>query len=481
MEKTWRNFMICLAGGILFHHLFYGKELGVSYPIYAMFLYLVFYARVAIKGKKQEWFHFVLGGSALLLAVSFGIFSNEPLLVLNFLIVPLLMFIHMVHTRRWDLEKWSNRLFIKLMFITFFETIIDFFNVIFSAGKTGKGVMHDQKGQMVKKIILGVLLSAPLLWTILYLLISSDQYFKQLLGKFPDWLYQANIGSMFFQVILVAVITCLLFAFFMTLAKPLVLNSGEGESRSMKLDTVIVSTMLILLNIVYFLYAAVQFTYFFTGDPSSSASAYTYAEYARRGFMELTLVSIINIGLLFLLTHIGKFEKRVLPNIIKLLLSLLVFFTFVMLASAYNRLSLYEQAYGYTYLRLYAHAFMVLLCILLGLALIKIYIQRFKLLKAMCIATIVAYVIVNYINIDRFIVSQNMKRYEETGKLDLYYLDRLSYDAIPIMIEQKNEMFNKLLKEKKMQLIQEETTWQTFNVSKSHAKQLLKEWTSNNE
>ncbi|MGM0877237.1 MAG: DUF4153 domain-containing protein [Bacillota bacterium] len=476
MEKTWRNFIICIIGGILFNYLFYGKGLGISYPIYAIYLYLVFFVRVSSQGKKQSLFDLFLFVSALLLATSFSLFSNVLLLFLNFLIVPILMFIHMIHARRWEMEKWSNRLFVKSMFITFSDTFQRFFKLFQFAGRIGKRFMHDKNYQIAKKIIIGFVLSIPLLWTIIYLLISSDEHFKHVLGKFPIWLYQANIGSILFQMFVVAFISIWLFAYFITLTKPLVMSEEIHEVQSVKMDIVIVSTILLLVNVVYFLYTAVQFTYFFTGNPSNASLGYTYAEYARRGFTELTIVSLINLGLLFLLTPVSNFQKATLPRIVKLLLSIMVIFTFVMLSSAYYRLSLYEQAYGYTYSRVYAHALMILLFVLLVLAMFKVIKEKFKLLRAMFIVTLLAYVIVNYLNIDRFIISQNMNRFEETGKIDVNYLGALSYESIPVLIEQDNEKFNELLKEKAVELNQGTTDWQSFNFSISRAKHLLDGW-----
>ncbi|WP_226670418.1 DUF4153 domain-containing protein [Metabacillus litoralis] len=476
MEKTWKNGLICLMGGILFHYLFYGKALGISYPLYILYIYLVFYFRVPSNGNREKIVDFLLLGSAVMLSLTFVLFNNGILLFLNFLMVPALIFIHMVHARRWNFDQWGNRLFIKSMVFTFFETILKFFNLFQFFANISKRNMNDQSFQMAKKIMIGIFISIPLLWTILYLLISSDQHFEQLLGQLPNWFYDANIGSLVFQLVLVLVITLWLFAFFITLSKPLVIPGQVEETQPVKMDIVIVSTVLLLLNFVYFLYSAVQFTYFFTGDPSSTSLSYTYAEYARRGFNELTLVSIINLGILFVLTHIGKFPKQVLPKMIKLLLSMIVIFTFVMLGSAYYRLSLYEQAYGYTYSRLYAHAFMILLVVLLALAMFKVFKEKFKLLRAMFIVSLLAYVLVNYLNMDQLIVKQNMARYAETGKLDVSYLQSLSYDAILTLIKSDNELFKEILKNKKVELMDDNENWQSYNFSRSKARKLLEKW-----
>jgi hypothetical protein len=40
----------------------------------------------------------------------------------------------------------------------------------------------------------------------------------------------------------------------------------------------------------------------------------------------------------------------------------------------------------------------------------------------------------NVVNPDAFIARQNLARYQAIGKLDMYYLTRLSDDAIPILV-----------------------------------------------
>ena len=107
------------------------------------------------------------------------------------------------------------------------------------------------------------------------------------------------------------------------------------------------------------------------------------------------------------------------------------------MASAFTRLSLYEQAYGFTTLRLYSHAFIILLAIVFCLLLYKICKDKreetFPFRVFILIALFLA--VMNFLNPDKFIARRNIERFTATGKLDIYYLSRLSSDAIPDTIK----------------------------------------------
>ncbi|MDZ7837537.1 MAG: DUF4173 domain-containing protein [Actinomycetota bacterium] len=124
-------------------------------------------------------------------------------------------------------------------------------------------------------------------------------------------------------------------------------------------------TVLSLLNIVFCVFSIIQFKYLFGGENFIQPSVFTYAEYARRGFFELVAVSVINFLIILIAVSFLKKESKNVTIAIRILLSLVAGFTFVMIASAFYRMSLYEQAYGFTYLRIFVQAFMVLLFFLL--------------------------------------------------------------------------------------------------------------------
>ena len=90
----------------------------------------------------------------------------------------------------------------------------------------------------------------------------------------------------------------------------------EGSLKPIGMDGIITLTVLLLFNIVYILFIAVQFKYFFSG---TLEDGFTYAEYARRGFFELLFVTLINLSITIAVitltkTVYGLLKKAISPG-----------------------------------------------------------------------------------------------------------------------------------------------------------------------
>jgi hypothetical protein len=106
-----------------------------------------------------------------------------------------------------------------------------------------------------------------------------------------------------------------------------------------------------------------------------------------------------------------------------------------LLASAFQRMLFYEQAYGYTQLRLYTHSFMIWLTIVLGLFLLALLRSKPRLFVLGGFVSALAYLaVLNIANPDALIVRENVARYHSSGAIDAYYLAGLSADATPDLV-----------------------------------------------
>jgi hypothetical protein len=203
----------------------------------------------------------------------------------------------------------------------------------------------------------------------------------------------------------------------------------------------------------------------------------TYAQYARKGFFELLVVTLINFTILLIGIIFKPKDSKATDRIMKVLHSLLVVFTIVILVSAYKRMSIYEAAFGFTYLRVLTHSFMMLLFVLLLVALYKIWVDRISLLKSYMVVSLIAYMVINFVNIDALITTKNIERYNTTGDLDTHYLTKLSYDSIPAFVDlfMENELSNniKLYLEDAQDELSKKQDWPSFNLSKLRAKRAL--------
>jgi hypothetical protein len=129
------------------------------------------------------------------------------------------------------------------------------------------------------------------------------------------------------------------------------------------------------------------------------------------------------------------YRKREEENLFRSLVLLMVALTLVILIAAFQRLNLYENAYGYTRIRVMSGTFMIWLAILLSALLIAILRHRREVFWIGCIVTGLGFILtLNLMNMDGFIANHNIARFEDAGKLDVGYLLSLSDDAIPTVV-----------------------------------------------
>jgi hypothetical protein len=94
---------------------------------------------------------------------------------------------------------------------------------------------------------------------------------------------------------------------------------------------------------------------------------------------------------------------------------------------------LYQQAYGFTRLRLFVDTFegwlglLVIAVAVAGVVRWGVWVPRFALVTG--VAGLLGLAVVNP---DAWIAEQNLDRYADTGRVDWHYLRHLSADAVPV-------------------------------------------------
>lgn len=194
--------------------------------------------------------------------------------------------------------------------------------------------------------------------------------------------------------------------------------------------------VLMAVNGLFALFLGLQVSYFFGNMPAVAGSGVTYAEYARRGFGELTVAATVaSMLVVWLDQHAERGEGEARARYAALAL---IFLVQLLLDSAYRRVSLYESAYGYTAARLYARVYMIgvsLALVALGIEIwshvdVKRLVRRVSLLG---VASVVALCCWNH---EAWIARQNIARFTSTGRLDEPYLVQgLSANAVPTIVQ----------------------------------------------
>ncbi len=195
---------------------------------------------------------------------------------------------------------------------------------------------------------------------------------------------------------------------------------------------------LVVLGAVAALFGAfllLQLSYLFGNAPLIRGSGVTFSEYARRGFAELTTVATLCMILLAALDHWAARGPREAWT--RIAAVAVVGQVEVLLISALHRLWLYESAYGFTTGRLYAHAYMVVVALFLGM--LGWGLARGStsgwLARRAAGTVVVAMAVLIYWNHEAWIVRQNVGRLFQTGQLDTSYLVwGLSPNAAPALV-----------------------------------------------
>jgi two-component system sensor histidine kinase BaeS len=174
-------------------------------------------------------------------------------------------------------------------------------------------------------------------------------------------------------------------------------------------------------------------------DYIEASTGLTYANYVHQGFGQLTLATALTVLVVWVASRRadeGTEDRRWLFASVGLLCVL----TLLVVASALRGMSVYQDAYGFTTLRLFVDVFegwlgFVVLAIMVAGALGR----GGWLPRVALVSGAVALVGLAAINPDAWVADRNLDRYEATGKLDLRYLQSLSADATPAIVERLPE------------------------------------------
>lgn len=161
----------------------------------------------------------------------------------------------------------------------------------------------------------------------------------------------------------------------------------------------------------------------------------TYAEYVHEGFGQLVVATILT--LLTIAVAVRKAPRETARDrlVLRVLLGALCVGTLAIVASALYRMSLYQEAYGYTVLRILVDGFelwlgvVVVMVIIAGVRLSGAWLPR-----AVVLSGAVFLLVFGLINPEGWVAQQNIDRFEATGKLDLDYLASLGPDAVPTIV-----------------------------------------------
>ncbi len=481
MKRKLPLVVAALLVGVVFDGLFFDKTIGVSAVVFTVVLLasLSFFLRQTRQRPTQDLR--LLGLGALAFSSLLFLRASPLLAFLNIAVVAYLLLL-MVHeiTNKQSWRQLSSQYFFRIVFRTPLAMLTEFF-AFFEPDPIPK--IATKRGNNSAPIIRGILLSLPILLIFGLLFSSADLVFGHYVSSIFS-IFEWNLPATFVAQLIVIgsasglSLGALALMFRRRKPEPAPTTSGWQQ----QLGTTEASIILGSVALLFFIFVLIQVTYLFGGVDKVVSGGYTYAEYARRGFFELIIVAIISLGLILILSR-ATARRSLQHRVLFMWLSgSLVIETFLIMLSASRRLSLYEQAYGFTELRLYSHVFIGWLAILFVLLLVQILREQERSFARYIFLTGLVFVaVLNVLNPDAWIARHNIGRYYQTGKLDIGYLDSLSADATPVIAQQLHSSdlklqrsINSLLYYQTSRAFGEQSTWQSYNVARERAKSIYR-------
>ena len=356
-----------------------------------------------------------------LLGLSNMLTASGILIFLNYAGIILLLFCllinHFYDTQKWDFSKYTGALL---------QTIFTGFTRIDQPFKSFD--LYYKKNNKLRNskliyVLIGLLISVPLLLVIFPLLLTADAVFYDLADTafsklFKDFDFGTLIGILFTTLVGIVFSHGILVEL---CGKHI--NPDIKEKKTM--EPIIAITFTSVLTLVYLCFSVIQIIYLFIGN-MQLPNDYTYAQYAREGFFQLLFVCIINLILvLFCMSHYR--DNKILKGILTVICGC----TYIMIASSTLRMFMYIGQYHLTFLRVFVLLALLVLSLCLTGVVISIFRPSFQLFTYMMVVVSVCYITFSLSRPDTYIATYNIN----AGNLDSYYFYELSADAAPILAQ----------------------------------------------
>ena len=469
--------------GLLFLALFIPFQLGVNVPVFLTCVYIV-----AFNYQKRSDAPIDRGSTSLFLIVMiaslpFVLYDGSPFRVLHFvLLMGAVMFqlFTMFSCRAYPRlsESWLYDL-ANAIFLTPLANLDAFWRVL--ARRFGQS-----RFRTVLLVFSGLAVALPLMFLLGTQLSSADAAFEFLRSRFtaPFWRYG---GKLLLGLIAAVPVSMFLYGAFFGF------RHRRGTEIAVKPDGVrihivpseAVIAALIPVCLLQAFYLASQVAYSLSNFSGFLPENYTYAEYARRGFLELCAVSLVNLTVIAAVMTFTKHKKRATETTVNALVVFLSVCSIAMIATAFAKMILYMHGFGLTANRIITTWFMLGLALVFLFTILRCFKPDFKLVRTATVTAIVMFLMLCFVDCDYVAVGYNKDAYL-SGRLEGFDIEMLynsSDSVVPIVIDLYEHSEGEL-KDDARALLQyyanhydsSMTTWRSFNIARYDAHSKFLRW-----
>jgi hypothetical protein len=231
---------------------------------------------------------------------------------------------------------------------------------------------------------------------------------------------------------------------------------------------------LIGLVVLFAVFNAVQLAVLFGGyDAVLKETGQTYAEYARQGFWQLLMATLLTLVVIVVALRWAPRTRSSDRTLVRAVLGTLCALALVVVASAVRRMDMYVEAYGLTRLRISVLAVELWLGLVLVLIMAAGVWGARWLPRAVAASAAAGVLAFGLVSPDGLIAERNVQRYEDTGRFDLEYAQGLSADAVPALDRLEEPMRSCVLSEIKADMDEANLPWYATSWGDIEARRIL--------
>ncbi len=288
--------------------------------------------------------------------------------------------------------------------------------------------------KIIGKVMLGLVCAIPVLAVVVPLLISSDDAFSGMMSSIFS-----NSGNMFLTVLKVvfgAIISMFVISYGFSLKYNRTATTKESQFKG--IESICIISFLSAIALCYLLYLFSQLAYFFSAFKGFLPNdKITYSQYARKGFFEMCVIAVINLGVVFLSMLLAKKQNGKVSVGIKITATFISVFTLIIIATAISKMLLYINELGMTVLRITTSAFMIFLAVVFIAIILRIYINKINIVKTALITAGIVVLLLGTVNVNALCARYNYESYKEQRleTIDIETLYNLGDEGIPYVVK----------------------------------------------
>jgi hypothetical protein len=429
-----------LVCGFLYWNLTIHTDIpSAGMTLLAVIIFTVTFIYLKKSGYKQNAKSLATLALAAFSAVQFSLFDNIIIAFLNFVFLSALFVYWVCLTTGRQIESRLSLSFIGDVFQQ--GIIVPFRNFdVFPTALSDALKKQNAKGAFLA--LTGIIIALPALLAVITLLMSADLAFENFVNTTLNRFNVDSILSYFWQFIMGIPVALYLFGLIYGDAKKrhadsVTIQSLQNAAQRVSLTPrAVIYSALTAFNIIYLVFFVIQGIYLFSAFTGNLPEAFTYAEYARRGFFELCAIAGINLIVLMVSHLLIKRDYDEEPALLRMQTIAISLSTLLLIVIGLSKMTLYIQAYGLTSLRVYTSWFMVLLFLVFSTVMIR-QLKRFNASRIIIMGFVALFMVLSYGNVDGVIARYNIAQHEKGAlrTLDIEELGHLSDAAVPALYE----------------------------------------------